>query len=327
MAIDLTKTQLVRLMEMDRQLRAGKYPNCDRLARRFELSRKTMLRDIEWLRDRQKAPIAYDYTKRGYYYTDPTWSFQAVNLTESELIQLMLVRQMAGQLTGTPLAGTVDSLLKKLNAAADQPVTVDPLILRQQVSFHSAPSRRLNEAVWTAVLKALRSDQVLEIEYQSLDSMEPFTRVVEPIHLACVEGDWYLIAHDRERAAVRHFALSRMKSACVTQEQFGFRAFDPDAYFGNRFGRYIGEKGHVEFVQLRFNRKVASAVLERPWHPRQTVKTNRDGSVVLSFPAPERLVVVRWVLQWGEYVKVIKPKGLAEAVRATARKLLAMYSR
>lgn len=326
MASNPTKPQLARMRELDKQIRAGKYPNCTRFARDYGVSRKTIQRDIEWLCNTQRAPIEYDHDRRGYYYTDPTWSFSPVNLTESELLQLMLAQQMAAQMKGTPLAETVDSLLTKLTETAEEAVTIDPVFVRQQVSFHHAPARPIKKQIWTEVLNALRGNRVLKLKYRVVDKPDPSPREVEPIHLACVEGDWYLIAHDRHRDALRHFALSRIASAAATPEQFAFHDFDPEAYFRNRFGRYIGEPGRGELVQLRFDPEVAAAAQERQWHPRQQTKLNRDGSLVLSFPAPEQLVVLRWVLQWGEYVKVLRPKSLAEAVRSAATGLLGVYT-
>lgn len=320
-----TKPQMARVRELDRRIRAGKYPNCTQFAQEYGVSRKTIQRDITYLQDVLRAPIEYDHHKKGYYYSDPMWSFSPLNLTQSELLQLMLARQMTTQLEGTPLANTINSLLNKLTETADRPLAVDPLFLRQQVSFHNAPARPIRESIWTAVLEGLRRDHAVKIEYQPLESLEPACRVVEPVHLACVEGDWYFIAYDRTRRATRHFALSRTISAEVTGDCCGFRSFDPDEYFSNRFGRYIGDKGRSEMVELRFSREVGHAVRERTWHPRQRVKTKRDGSVQLSFPSPERLVVLRWVLQWGEYVKVIRPKGLAQAVQRTARNMLEVY--
>jgi Ankyrin repeats (3 copies) len=71
------KPQLHRLLALDRLIRDGKYPNALTFAREWEVSQKTIQRDIEFLRDMLGAPIKYDRAQNGYYYTDQQWDFLA----------------------------------------------------------------------------------------------------------------------------------------------------------------------------------------------------------------------------------------------------------
>ncbi|MBI2193605.1 MAG: WYL domain-containing protein [Planctomycetes bacterium] len=52
-----------------------------------------------------------------------------------------------------------------------------------------------------------------------------------------------------------------------------------------------------------------------------TIRAGKDGSVTLSFPAPNLEEVKRWVLQWGAGAEVIKPHELRKAVRLEALRL------
>ncbi|MFC1672458.1 hypothetical protein ACFL01_04915, partial [Planctomycetota bacterium] len=69
-----TKPQLRRLMHIDTMIREGerrgKLHNAKTLAREYgEVSEKTIQRDLEFLRDTFRAPIAYDKRAHGYYFT------------------------------------------------------------------------------------------------------------------------------------------------------------------------------------------------------------------------------------------------------------------
>jgi Ankyrin repeats (3 copies) len=68
-----TKPQLHRLLALDRLIRSGKYPNALTFARKWEVSQKTVQRDIEFLRDMLGGPLEYDRVRKGYYYSDPQW--------------------------------------------------------------------------------------------------------------------------------------------------------------------------------------------------------------------------------------------------------------
>ena len=57
-----------RFLWFHNQVKSEKYPNSRNLAEKFELSQKTAQRDIEFIRDRLRAPLVYVAHKRGYAY-------------------------------------------------------------------------------------------------------------------------------------------------------------------------------------------------------------------------------------------------------------------
>ena len=102
----------------------------------------------------------------------------------------------------------------------------------------------------------------------------------------------------------------------------GISEFDPEEYFSNRFGRYVGKPGVVHNVAIRFTKSAVPWMLERRWHPKQKVKKHRDGGITLSFPAPALYEVKRWVLSWGAEAEVLRPKELRDEVVSEARGLV-----
>ncbi|MHB8223648.1 MAG: WYL domain-containing protein, partial [Desulfurivibrionaceae bacterium] len=78
-------------------------------------------------------------------------------------------------------------------------------------------------------------------------------------------------------------------------------------------------------VKIRFSKEHAPYVLEREWHPGQTLDREKDGGVVLGFPALHLYEVRRWVLSWGSGAKVLAPKELVDAVREELGAALADY--
>ena len=81
---------LRRLLSIDSKIREGKMPNCTSLARDEEVSRRTILRDLDYLRDQLGAPIEYDPIKKGFRYSSPDWFMPAVRLSEGELLGLLV---------------------------------------------------------------------------------------------------------------------------------------------------------------------------------------------------------------------------------------------
>ena len=64
-----TRPMLERLAGIIAQIQQGMYPNINTLAAQFEVSKKTIERDIEFLRDRLNVPIQYDPRRWGWFYT------------------------------------------------------------------------------------------------------------------------------------------------------------------------------------------------------------------------------------------------------------------
>ncbi len=58
-----------RIQWLHKKLISNSYPNAHRLAERFHVSPRTAQRDINFLRERIGAPISYDKSKRGFFYT------------------------------------------------------------------------------------------------------------------------------------------------------------------------------------------------------------------------------------------------------------------
>ena len=54
-------------------IRERQFPTVSTLAKEFEVSTRTVERDIEFLRDRYEAPIKYDIKHGGYVYTEQTF--------------------------------------------------------------------------------------------------------------------------------------------------------------------------------------------------------------------------------------------------------------
>ncbi|MFH1422035.1 MAG: WYL domain-containing protein [Planctomycetota bacterium] len=315
-----------RIVELDSWLRAGKYPNCTTFSKHWDYSPKTVQRDIHYLKYSLGAPIEYDFKNKGYFYTDTSWQLTGLDLTEGELFLMLIAQQMAEQFKGTPLAKNLESIFKKIRASLPDKISVDPAYLGTQlVSFHGHPTREISQKIWISTFKALRANKFIQIVYHKPGSADLENREVEPLHLSCLDGEWYLIAYCRMRKEIRHFAVSRIQSVKQYKSNCEPREFNTTEYFKNLFSRFVGEKGKEYKIVVRFSPEAAKWVRECIWHSKQTIKENRNGSIVLSFPAPELCEVQRWVLGWGSAAEVLSPAELRKSVKEEIKWLSKAY--
>lgn len=59
-----------RIIWLHKRIKDGYYPNAMRLSERFGISHRQAQRDCDYLRSKLEAPIAFDRSKQGYYYTE-----------------------------------------------------------------------------------------------------------------------------------------------------------------------------------------------------------------------------------------------------------------
>jgi predicted DNA-binding transcriptional regulator YafY len=77
---------LLRFAVIDEKLHRKSWPNASTLARELEVAPRTIHRDIEFLRDQRRAPIAFDPKKNGYYYTEPSFRLPYFSVSEGECL-------------------------------------------------------------------------------------------------------------------------------------------------------------------------------------------------------------------------------------------------
>ena len=311
-----TKPQTTRLIELDRQIRAGKYPNCKGFAEQYEgVSQKTVQRDIEYLRDSLGAPVAYDFNRRGYHYTDQNWFLPALSLSEGELFAVTVAARAVEQYRGTPVAKDLERVFHKIAAALPERIALKPELVHFRFSFTTPPAKPVDPKIWSAVVRGLLHQRSVQITYSAIESKRDKPQLIDPYHLANVHGEWYVISYDHRVNAISRFAILDIKQAVFTGKYFQLPPdFDPVAFLATAFGRYA-LYGTVEEVKLHLDKEIVPSLLPSDWQPSKQVKNLPDGSVEITMRTANLFEVSRLVLGWGHHVKVIEPYELIKIVK------------
>ncbi len=217
-------------------------------------------------------------------------------------------------LHGTSMAQQLEGMFNKLNQMLPDTISIAPEMLFQEFSIVCAPSRSVDIETWKGVVRALTHRRQLKARYHSFGSSKEHEVLLEPYHLANLQGEWYLFAGQPGKDGWRQYSLGRLRDAEVID--VGYQVpdtFNPADVVHGAFGR--ARAGKRVTVKLLFDAGVRDWVLEREWHPSQKLKHRKDGAVELSFLAHGLFEVQRWVLSWGRYVRVLAPKELVDAVR------------
>jgi predicted DNA-binding transcriptional regulator YafY len=100
-------------------IKTERRPNCSLLAKKLEISAKTVQRDIDYMRYQLNLPIEYDQERHGFYFTEPVAHFPSVHITESELVALLVARKAVEQYANTPFQKPLSAAFQKLSAGLD----------------------------------------------------------------------------------------------------------------------------------------------------------------------------------------------------------------
>jgi proteasome accessory factor B len=317
------KSQFRRLMELTEMIRAERQAvNALTLSAEWGVSQKTVQRDIDFLRDQMHAPIAYDRTKKTYRFTEEAWAMPALVVSEGEILAVLLGSRVLEQYRGTPIARQLAQIFEKLAGMLPDKVRVRPEDLYNRFSFRGPPARPVTPENWMAVIRGLCEQRTLLMCYRTADMTPeeaPKESRVNPLHVANLQGEWYLFGTHEGKTDIRQFSMARIERATVTSSAFQIPAgFNPKNLLADTFGRFAGAcKAHT--VRLLFSQSAARWVGEREWHPGQMLRRRRTGEVELSFPAKGLYEVQRWILAWGHDVQVLSPKALRDDVRKEIR--------
>jgi predicted DNA-binding transcriptional regulator YafY len=317
----LSRPPLERMLHIHQALAAEKFPNASSLAHELEVNTKTIYRDIEFMRNRLNLPVEFKGSRNGFYYTGEVSAFPTMQITEGELFALVVAEKALQQYRGTSFEKPLLSAIKKMEQSLPDTISLNLADIEQSISFRTRAEPILDLKIFDALAKAVAQRQQLQLQYRKPgQKSEP--RIVDPYHLANINGEWFLFAFDHARKDIRTFAPARIEAIEQTGNIFErSQKFSLEKRLRDSFGVHAGE-GKFEVV-LRFAPRAADFIREKKWHPSQKIRELKNGELELTMKLSSLGEVERWVLSWGGEAQVLQPKALAEAVKTAAKKILA----
>jgi proteasome accessory factor B len=319
-----SRPPLERMQRLHDLLSNEQRVNCQQLGKDFEVSYKTIQRDLDFMRDRLNLPIEYDPTRYSFRYTEKVEAFPLLQVSEGEILALFVAQKVLAQYHGTPFEKTLGSAFQKLTGALKETVSFDLGEWGSDYSFRVTGASAADLEVFRLLARAIVQRQEISFSYQSLRASAPETRSVHPYHLANIDNAWYLLAYDPQRAQIRTFALPRIQKPALTKKTFDRpRGFSAEKELKGGFGVFSGSGKYC--IKVRFDSFAARLVRERDWHPTQKIREIKGGGIELEMTLGALEEIERWVLSWGDHAKVLGPKALIESVAKRIRLMQQAY--
>ena len=191
------------------------------LAERFEVSRRTVERDVGALQQ-AGVPVWAEPGRTGGYCLDRARSLPPVNFSPDEAVAVAVA---LGSLAGTPFAGGGSTALRKILAAMRDDDAAAAHDLAARVHLLGTPTG--GPAVPALLADAISARRVLRLRYTDRDGAAS-TRDVEPLGFVGSSTGWYLLAWCRLRDGIRAFRLDRVDRVTATAERAPRRVVRPE---------------------------------------------------------------------------------------------------
>lgn len=314
-----------RLLKLIGLLQAGKGYNIEALARTCGVSRRTIFRDLETLRQ-SGVPLQFDEQQQrhrvpGTYYLPPT------NFTPEEALALIVLCHELGGHPRFPFFGPARSAALKLESTLPSRLREQLRSVANAVQIQPPPSNPLGgqEPVYEQLVEAIAHRHSVRIRYHSLTEREEICTRLSPYRLLFSRRSWYVIGRSSLHRSTRTFNLGRIRQLEPLDDRYEVpRGFSVDRYLRNAW-HLIPERGRDQEVVIRFSKMVAQNVAEVVWHKTQRVQFNPDGTLDFRVAVSGLGEISWWVLGYGDQAEVLRPAKLRQIVAARAARIVQCY--
>ena len=319
-----------RFYTIDRLLRSRRKVSLRQFMEELEVSRATVRRDLEYMRDRMAAPIVWDAVLRGYCYRlestgdDDRYALPGLWFNASEVYALLTMDHLLSSLQPGLLEPHIQPLrgrIRRLLGSGQHPAQE----VEKRIRILYMASRQIDTRVFASIANALMGRRQLLIIHLNRRSNLRTERVVSPQRLAHYRDNWYLDCWCHLRKGLRSFAVDAIAGAELKEDQTAKEISDTELekVLGAGYGIFAGDRTHQ--AVLRFTPEAARWVASEKWHSQQESTVEPDGSYRLSVPYAKETELVMDILRHGSDVEVLAPPSLRQAVRQRLEVTLKQY--
>ena len=303
------------------QLQSKRIVKASEIAERFEISLRTVYRDIRAL-EASGVPIGAE-AGVGYFLME-NYKLPPVMFTKEEASALLFGEKLVEKMSDNQMKAEFCSALTKIKAILnpEEKDRLEKLHSRISVLNYTSTSGNFNRLFLSEIQQALVSKQVLEIDYQAGYGAPATKRVVEPIGLCNYSRRWHLFAWCRLRNEYRDFRLDRILNLRLSQETFkGKQHISMDEFI--RQMNVISDKANIALVMKTERIKLIDE--SKYWYGFTEEEKINDQTSRLRFANNELRGFANWILSSGSYAKVEEPEELKEILNQYVSGIIENY--
>jgi len=277
------------------------------LARRFEVTRRTIGRDIDAL-CQAGIPIVTQQGVGGGISIAEGYKLDKSVLTHDELSGIIAALRGIGSVAGK---SQIERTLNKLGANTDTVLSLREPIVIDLAAHHKG---NITEKIET-VKKAILAHRPIAFDYYYEKGKT--RRCIEPCFVIFQWMAWYVFGFCLDRQDWRLFKLGRLWNISLCDDTYVAREIPPDR---RNFDAHLTDD---KTLVALFDPSVRYQLIEI--YGLDCCTETEDGRLRLEIAYTNRGFILGWLLGFGALVQVLEPIDMAEEIRATAQKILQLY--
>lgn len=279
------------------------------LAERFEVSTRTIYRDIDILSS-SGIPVYSSRGSKGGISLLENYSLNKTLLSDKESESILFALKTL-QVTKYP---DIDIVLEKLGGLFKNPSTE-----WIKIDFSPWESNPNEYDKFSYIKQAVLECHIIEFDYISADNIKSH-RYFDPIQLIFKSHSWYILGWDKERKAYRTFRISRIKNVIILNKTFEYdKKCIPKE---NKQVDFNSPKEDIN-IELKFTEEALYRLYDE--YDDEFIRKNIDGTYTIELKMPENEWVYGYIMSFGNFVEVISPKHIRNIIIDKIKKMFEKY--
>lgn len=291
------------------QLQSKKVVKAQDLANRFNISLRTVYRDIRSLEE-AGVPL-FGEAGIGYSIVDG-YRLPPIMFTREEAMTFVTAEKLMAQFTDVAMKSSYQSAMYKMKAVlrSDEKDLVenieDSILIRKRIPNENT----IPDNILDSILRCITENRVAKIVYYSFENEEKTARTIEPIGIYHENQYWYVIAWCQLRKDYRNFRTDRMIGIQLSDEKF-HKKHPPFTAFIEKM-----EKNHpFETVIIKVTKRIARYLQNQKYYYGFVSETTDKDVVEMTFKTMSIEGFVRWFLMFADQAEIIEPVNMKNQVR------------
>lgn len=303
------------------QLQSRKVVKAQDIADRFNISLRTVYRDVKTLEE-AGIPVIGE-SGIGYSIMDG-YRLPPVMFTREEATAFLTAEKMIEKLADSSTDESYKSAMFKIRSVLrgtekDFLENLDEHI--QVLKGRRLANRQLTVNPIQTILKSIGGKNVLSIKYFAQHSQQKTERLIEPVGVFYLDGYWHLIAYCRLRKDYRDFRIDRISDIKETMQLFDQAHPTLKAYL-----HQVSKEMDLHTIIIRVSKEAARYLDDQKYYSGFVSQKDIGDAVEMTFLTASIQGFAYWYLTFGAYAEIIQPVRLKEKVKENAEAILKKMS-
>jgi predicted DNA-binding transcriptional regulator YafY len=301
--------KLERLISMIYMLLNNEVLSASVLAEKYEVSQRTIYRDIDAICAAGIPVVSFQGVNGGYGIME-SYKMDKTLLGEYDVSSLItILHSMSTVFDDERAQSTIDRLQTIQRDDKPSSVTMD------------IGSRRAYHETLRRIRTGITESKVIRFGYVNAKN-ERTARDVEPVRLMYKHEAWYLYGFCQERRDYREFRISRMADLVTTEQIFTTKHVVEEKERSHEWSSRVKTE-----VELRVSKHALARAMDQFFFMDKTFRD--DGSLTLKqqLECSNNEWLLSMILSFGDHIEIIEPAELRQALKQRIEKMMTLYSK